>query len=403
MKSQKKTKKTVFLEEVHIKNFLSLRDVVLPLKPLTVLVGANASGKTNILKSLRFLTKTMDYGPMILDVKDFIWGGKADSACFQLLVKIDESIATYKLELKVKIQVSTKIAVEELVVNGVNVISVQNGYGKVRDEDGKNPTIYKPTRPKVALKSASDYGNKPLTSALSNFIQEWTFYDFEPDKVREVIDMEEALEGYKCSHKKPVQLTGDGSTLRAILLYWLMKDKLRFKFINEALENSINRRIEYLPDEGDENLYLSEGCENPISLNFASDGTMRLLGYQVLLNHPHIPSLIAIEEPERNLHPAALKEIASVLERLADRTQVIITTHSSQLLDAFNPESLSSGKMGVLMLQNIPGKGTQIKNLEELRKDRDALDGWIADFGIGSAIFDSELLQDITESQSCQA
>ncbi len=113
---------------------------------------------------------------------------------------------------------------------------------------------------------------------------------------------------------------------------------------------------------------------------------------------PELPSLIAIEEPERNLHPAALKEIASILERLSERTQVIITTHSSQLLDAFNPENLSD-QLGVLLLQNIPGKGTKVINLEEKRKNREALNGWMSDFGIGSAVFDSELLQDITESR----
>ena len=46
------SKEKTFLEKVHIKNFLSLRNVELPLKPLTVLVGPNASGKSNILECL---------------------------------------------------------------------------------------------------------------------------------------------------------------------------------------------------------------------------------------------------------------------------------------------------------------------------------------------------------------
>ena len=51
------SKEKTFLEKVHIKNFLSLRDVELPLKPLTVLVGPNASGKSNILNALRLLNE----------------------------------------------------------------------------------------------------------------------------------------------------------------------------------------------------------------------------------------------------------------------------------------------------------------------------------------------------------
>ena len=123
---------------------------------------------------------------------------------------------------------------------------------------------------------------------------------------------------------------------------------------------------------------------------------MRLIAYYILLNDPELPPFVAIEEPERNLHPGALRNIASVLEQLAERTQVIITTHSSQLLDAFNPQSLSD-TLGVLLLRNCSGLGTEVINLEDVRGKRAALDGWIADFGIGNAIFDTELLQDLME------
>jgi hypothetical protein len=97
-----------------------------------------------------------------------------------------------------------------------------------------------------------------------------------------------------------------------------------------------------------------------------------------------------------------LKDIASILERLAERTQVIITTHSSQLLDAFNPASLSEN-LGVLLLQNIPGQGTKVTDLADARRNQTALDGWITDFGIGSALFDSGLVQEPLENEPCQA
>ena len=103
------------------------------------------------------------------------------------------------------------------------------------------------------------------------------------------------------------------------------------------------------------------------------------------------PPLIAVEEPEQSLHPGALNAIADLLEQLAECTQVIITTHSSQLLDAFDPERLSDS-LGVLLLRNPQGRGTEVTNLEDIRGKREALDGWITDFGIGSAIFHSQLL-----------
>ena len=136
----------------------------------------------------------------------------------------------------------------------------------------------------------------------------------------------------------------------------------------------------------------------------ASDGTLRLIAYYILLYQPELPPLIAIEEPERNLHPGVLKEIAYVLERISEKTQVIITTHSSQLLDTFSSKSVSNS-LGVLLLRNCPGHGTKVINVEEIRDDpsRKGLDGWIVDFGVGSAIFDSGLLQDLMEDEPvCQ-
>ena len=133
----------------------------------------------------------------------------------------------------------------------------------------------------------------------------------------------------------------------------------------------------------------------------ASNGTLRLVAHYALLNQPELPSLIAIEEPERHLHPKALKHIANALEQLAAQTQVIITTHSSQLLDAFNPANLLDS-LGVLLLRNRSGHGTEVINIEDIRGDRPALDGWIIDFGVGSAIFDSQLLQDLMEEPVCQ-
>ena len=69
----------VFLEKVHIKNYRSLRDVELPLKPLTVIVGPNASGKSNILSGLALLNNLMVFEkpPAVEAIQDFLWAGGA--------------------------------------------------------------------------------------------------------------------------------------------------------------------------------------------------------------------------------------------------------------------------------------------------------------------------------------
>ena len=193
------------------------------------------------------------------------------------------------------------------------------------------------------------------------------------------------------------KLDDDGSTLSALLSYWHKNDRERFDSVSESLADCTHLRIDQCAIDGDNQLCLLEGYEKPIPLKRASDGTLRLVAYYILLNEPELPPLIAIEEPERNLHPGALTDIANVLEQIAERTQVIITTHSSQLLDAFNPENLSDDSLGILLLCNRPGHGTEVINLEDILGDRAALKGWMTDFGIGSAIFNSKLLQDLME------
>ena len=69
-------------------------------------------------------------------------------------------------------------------------------------------------------------------------------------------------------------------------------------------------------------------------------------------------------------------------------------------MDNLKSESLSD-TLGVLLLRNRPGLGTAVLNLEEIRAKRESLEGWISDFGIGSAVFDSELLQDLMEEPVC--
>lgn len=383
------------LEKVHIKNYLSLRNVELPLKRLTVLVGPNASGKSNILSALDLFNTMMiaEKSPPAEFIQDRLWAGEANRIIFQLHANVEATQAVYKLELKADAE--NPFSAEELSVNDGKVIAIQSGEGAVLDEDGKNETKYKSNN--LALKSAGDYGHKPITSAFTEFVKGWKFYDFQPGSMRgRVTKLADFILGKSKDLGDSPKLDDTGSTLPLLLSDWHENASDRFHSVSTSLADCTNLRIDHCPINGDTQLCLLEGYEKPIPLERASDGTLRLVAYYVLLNEPELPPLIAIEEPERNLHPGALTDIANVLGQLSERTQVIITTHSSQLLDAFNPENLSDS-LGVLLLRNRPASGTEVINIENIRRDRAALGGWIADFGIGSAIFDSELLQDLME------
>ena len=386
-----------FLEKIHIKNYLSLRDVTLPFKRLTVLVGPNASGKTNALSALLHLNMTIVNEKFASDKfdRDCLWAGEAQKISFDLHTSIDENRTLYHLEVKPKPDFS--YVAEQLSVNNVKVISILDGQGVVRDEYGENETGYNSNKP--ALGSAGNYGNKPITRALTEFIKEWEFYDFMPNFIRGNLSSFSPAEK---EFREFPKLDTYGIDLPKVLWNWHKNSPESFRNISDAIAASTNREIDYCKSDGENQFCLLEGDKNPIPMHGASDGTLRLIAYNILLNEPELPPLIAIEEPERNLHPGALTEIAYVLEQIAKRSQVIITTHSSQLLGAFNSESLSDS-LGVLLLNNRPGVGTEVLNLEDYRGKRKALQGWIADFGIGSAIFDSGLLPDeMEDTPECQ-
>ncbi len=391
------SERKAFLEKIHIKNYLSLRNVTLPLKPLTVLVGPNASGKSNTLSALYLINRLIvsERSPSDTFIRDFRWAYKAKRTAFQLHTKIAENQTLYNLEVEATHDFS--FHAEQLSVNDVDVISIKDGQGLVRDENGENETIFKFYG--LALESAGNYGDKPITRALAEFIKEWQFFDFYPDLIRSNLT---TFSPEKENHEFP-KIDSYGVQLPRILSNWHKYSPESFQNISDFLAASTNRKIDLRPIEGKNQLCLLEGYENPISLHGASDGILRLIAYNILLNEPELPPLIAIEEPERNLHPGALPDIANVLEQIAKHSQVIITTHSSQLLGAFNPESLSDS-LGVLLLNNRPGVGTEVLNLEDYSSESEALQGWIADFGIGSAVFDSGLLPDeMEDTAECQA
>ncbi len=121
-------------------------------------------------------------------------------------------------------------------------------------------------------------------------------------------------------------------------------------------------------------LFLAEGNLNsPIPATRLSDGTLSFLRLMSILCHPQPPPLICIEEPEIGLHPDALSLVAEALKSAATRTQLIVTTHSEALVDAFSdqPESVIVCERG--------SDGASHMN----RVRPDDLTAWLEDYRLG--------------------
>jgi predicted ATPase len=111
-----------------------------------------------------------------------------------------------------------------------------------------------------------------------------------------------------------------------------------------------------------------------------SDGTLRFLFLLTALAHPDPPPLVAIEEPEIGLHPSMLSIVAEFAASAAERTQVVITSHSPEFLDAFSEAS------PVVTLCNWEDGQTHIYTL-----DAERLKKWLAQYRLGHLFTSGEL------------
>lgn len=73
---------------------------------------------------------------------------------------------------------------------------------------------------------------------------------------------------------------------------------------------------------------------------FASDGTLKMLAYLVMLYDPRPPQFIGIEEPENFLHPRLLPELAEECRKATENSQLLVTSHSPFFLSALRPEEV---------------------------------------------------------------
>lgn len=98
--------------------------------------------------------------------------------------------------------------------------------------------------------------------------------------------------------------------------------------------------IQYLAEQHPEQLERIFEVLRQRVARFASDGTLKMLAYLVLLYDPEPPPFIGIEEPENFLHPRLLLELAEECRAACERTQLLVTTHSPFFLNALRPEEV---------------------------------------------------------------
>ena len=207
--------------------------------------------------------------------------------------------------------------------------AVVNEYDEVDNEEDlqreeqslKSPDI-------LAIKGLSQFEKYPAVKALGNLVENWHISDFYISEARR-----ESNPGY-AEHLSP---SGDNLPLVAQFLY--NKHREVFEEILEAIPlrvpgiNSVEARQ---TEEGKVLLrFKDRSFQEPFLSPFVSDGTIKMFAYMVLLKDPKPHPLLCVEEPENQLYPKLLTELAEEFRDYARKgKQVFVSTHSPDFLNA---------------------------------------------------------------------
>ncbi|MFI5841738.1 AAA family ATPase [Catenuloplanes sp. NPDC051500] len=321
-----------------IEGYRSLRDLTVELAPLTVVTGANGSGKSSLYRALRLLAEAARNGAVAAlaregGLKSTLWAGPGRSGPVALRLGFAGDDIGYAIDLGLPAPSSSEFSSDPeikrealwtgpllrpstlLVDRAGPLISVRNGRG----------------RPEPALEAVS-----PFDSMLSEYadahlimarerIRRWRFYDH----LR--TDADAPARRSIIGTRTPV-LAHDGADLAAALQTIIeigvaatLHEAVDAAFPGSHL--SISRE-----DSGLLTFALHQpGLRRPLNAPELSDGTLRYLLWVAALLTPRPPELLVLNEPETSLHPDLLAPLTSLITTAATRSQVIVVTHAREL------------------------------------------------------------------------
>ncbi|MFB2835156.1 AAA family ATPase [Floridanema evergladense] len=373
------------IRTLQIKNFLSYgsEGETIELQPLNILIGPNASGKSNLIEAIGILKATpIDLTTPIRKgggISDFLWKGTKDiptaeieatlnnSGSMPIRYRIGFTVVGQRLEL-----------VDEAIENEKPHPGERDVYFYYRYQSGYPVLNVKATSESLrrlrredlipdqsVLSQRKDPDQYPELTYVGNQFSSIALYrdwhigrDSDP-RMPQKSDLPEH------------PLLEDGSNLGLVLNN--LQHQLGTRQIIEKLKKFYDAAEELTTKiyGGTVQIFIrEEGLSQPIPATRLSDGTLRYLFLMALLLDPTPPPLICIEEPEIGLHPDILPTIAEMLIEASQRTQLIVTTHSDALVSALNPESV--------MVCDRDDKGSHLRPL-----DPNQLKKWLENYTLG--------------------
>ena len=348
------------IESIGIKNYRLFRDTKLENIPrLCVLVGANGTGKSTLFDVFSFLKDAlaMNVGKAVSKrggYKELASRGFADQPIeltlqFRLEITGKDRLVTYVL--KIAPGKDGRPIVEREVLRykrgsyGAPFrfldFSEGKGYAITNEEDFSKPDEdlnredQELDAPDIlAIKGLGQFERFKAASAFRLMIENWHISDFHVSEARPSQE-----EGFA----EHLSTRGDNLPLVANFLFEHHKD--RFDRVLESMKRRVPGVSVVEPKQTEDGrlvLRFQDGSfKDPFIARHVSDGTIKMFAYLVLLNDPKPYPLLAVEEPENQLYPELLPELAEEFRDYARRGgQVFISSHSPDFLNALTLDEI---------------------------------------------------------------
>ncbi|HEY3367003.1 MAG TPA: AAA family ATPase [Symbiobacteriaceae bacterium] len=339
------------IEALTVRNYSVLRDITLNnLTPLTVLLGPNGSGKSTVFDVFAFLSECFTVGlRRAWDKRNRFKELRSREASGPIVIEVKyrerphTPLITYHVAIDERS--SGPVVAEEWLrwrrkEHGKPFFFLYFREGKGEVISGETPDEEDERIPEslaspelFAVNTLGQFAKHPRVSALRRFVSGWYLSYLSADNTRSVPE---------AGPQERLSQTGDN--LPNVIQYLKEQHSHRLEEILKILSSRIPRleRVEAdIMADGRLLLQLKDTpFQKPIMAKYASDGTLKMLAYLTVLYDPTPPALVGIEEPENFLHPRLLPILAEECRSSAERTQLMVTSHSPFFVNSLYPDEL---------------------------------------------------------------
>lgn len=370
------------LKEIRFKNWKSFKDATLYIDPLTVLIGTNASGKSNAIDGLEFIQKAiqgLSFDSILQEIRGGIeWAAMKPYSEFSIeaVVSDEDEKVDYVYHFQVNTATYAYLMKESLAeINTKNnkqkiLYSAAESAGDLNVHFAEGDMIPFGSRGLLLLPIIrhSTKSNEPHLKKAIN-----TVYDA-LGRIRIFDPIPSRMRDYSASS---TDLLRDASNLAGVLTALPLHEKNQVEqtlsnYVAQLPENEI-RKVWAEPVgrlKKDSMLYCEEGWiegQEPLLMDASgmSDGTLRFLGILTALLTSPSGSLMVVEEVDNGLHPSRAGLLIQMLRDIGAQRQidVLVTTHNPALLDALGPEMVPF----IIVAHRSPDTGeSKLTLLEEI-------------------------------------